>query len=225
MSSVVLSYGGVERYYMRSEELRAPQTAYGSEAHDTANIMTTVIIPYHGNQHGLSQLLVALQPQLHPDDDIYIVDMTKDLSGVKLAALYGSTRCYIFVESAPLIDDKEAIQRGIESMKENRQESALIITPRCVITNTFIANMKKALKMCNHCTLVPRHLDILPGHEKMDANFNWYGSSQTKIAEVKTEEEFRELTDQCKLIRNLPEDEGEHSLGVVLNEEIVVLPK
>lgn len=187
--------------------------------------MTTVIIPYQGNQHGLSQLLVSLQPQLHPDDDIYIIDMTKDLSGVKLAALYGSTRCYIFVEAAKDIDTKEAISRGIESMKENKQESAIIISDRCVITNTFVANMKKALKMCNHCTLVPNHSDILPGNEKMDANFVWYGSSQTKIIDVDSEEMFREVTDQCKIIRNLPEESGEHSLGIVMNETIVVLPK
>jgi len=195
------------------------------EAKPHTKIMMTVIIPYQGNKHGLSQLLVSLQPQLHPDDDIYIIDMTKDLSGVKIAALYGSTRCFIFVETAPDIDTKEAIQRGIESMKENKQECGLVITERCVITNTFVANMKKALKVCNHCTLVPNHSDVLPGDEKMDANFNWYGSSQTRILDVNMEEMFRELTDQCKLIRNLPEDEGEHSLGVVANETIVVLPK
>lgn len=184
--------------------------------------MTTVIIPYTGNKHGLSQLLVALQPQLHPDDDIYIVDMTKDLSGVKIAALYGSSRCHIFVETAPTIETKEAISRGLENMKQNEQESALVITDRCVITNTFVANMKKALKVCNHCTLVPAFLDT--PYEKMDANFNWYGSSQAKVVDADPFEHTLILS-QCKLIRNLPEDEGEHSLGVVENETIVVLPE
>jgi hypothetical protein len=33
------------------------------------------------------------------------------------------------------------------------------------------------------------------------------------------------ILSQCKLIRNLPEEEGEHSLGVVANETIVVLPE
>lgn len=184
----------------------------------------TIIIPYTGIEHGLSQLLVALQPQLHPDDDIYIIDMSKDLSGLKLAGLYGSTRCYIFVEKAHEIDFNEAVARGVQNMKENKQESALVISERCVITNTFVANMKKALKVCNHCTLFPAHLDVLPGDDRMDANFNWYGSSQTRILEVENEEMFRELTDQCKLIRNLPDGEGNHSAGVVANEQIVVLP-
>lgn len=184
--------------------------------------MITIIIPYTGNEHGLSQLLVALQPQLHPDDDIYIVDTTKDLSGLKLAGLYGSTRCYIFVEKAEGIDFSEAVRRGVQNMKENKQESALIITPRCVITNTFIANMKRALKVCNHCTLVPSHLEVLG--DRMDANFSWYGSSQTQIEDATDIGEHQFILSQCKLIRNLPDGKGEHTLGVVTNETIAILP-
>jgi hypothetical protein len=183
----------------------------------------TIIIPYTGLEHGLSQLLVALQPQLHPDDDIYIVDMSKDLSGLKLAGLYGSTRCYIFVEKAPGITFTEAVARGVENMKGNKQESALVLTERCVITNTFVANMKKALKVCNHCTLVPRHLEVL--EDRMDANFGWYGSSQIKIEEVDDYTDHIQILEQCKLIRNLPDGEGDHTLGVVANETIVILPR
>ena len=183
----------------------------------------TIIIPYTGIEHGLSQLLVALQPQLHPDDDIYIVDTTQNLSGLKLAGLYGSTRCYIFVEKAPGATFDEAVRYGIENMKGNKQESGLVLTERCVITNTFIANMKKALKACNHCTLIPKHLEVI--EDRMDNNFNWYGSSQIKIEEVKDISEHQLVLSQCKLIRNLPDGEGDHSLGVVSNETIVILPE
>lgn len=179
----------------------------------------TTLIYYTGIEHGLSQLLVALQPQLHPDDDIYIIDTTKDLSGLKIAGLYGSTRCYIFVEKAPGIDFQEAVKRGVQNMKENKQDSALVLTDRCVITTTFVANMKRALKKCNHCTLFPAHMDVLG--DRMDANFSWYGSSQTTIEDV---EDLSEVTKQCKLIRNLPDGEGEHSAGLVTNETIAVLP-
>lgn len=175
----------------------------------------TIIIPYTGNQHGLSQLLVALQPQLHPDDDIYIIDTTKDLSGVKLGALYGSTRCFVFVETAPGISFEEAVERGIESMRQNKQEGALVITPRCVITSTFIANMKKAAKLCNHYILYPQFLHAL--HEIMDANFAWYGSSQTKIVEV----DSSETDPQCYYQRN---GVNQGTIGVVENETIAVLP-
>lgn len=183
----------------------------------------TIIIPYTGKQHGLSQLLVALQPQLHPDDDIYIVDMSKDLSGLKLAGLYGSTRCYIFVEKAPGIGFVEAVRYGVENMKGNKQDSALVLTERCVITNTFVANMKKALKACNHCTLVPKYMEVL--EDRMDANFNWYGSSQVKIEEVDDYGDHADILGECKLIRNLPDGEGDHTLGVVANETITLLPE
>lgn len=174
----------------------------------------TIIIPYSGTQHGLSQLLVSLQPQLHSDDDIYIIDQSKDRSGFELAALYGSSRSYIFVEPAK-VDMATAIEYGLESMKQNNQEGAIIITERCIISNTFISNMKRAAKSCNHYTLFPRHIDLIHGY--MDSNFIWYGSPEVSLGEFN----LKSVTDQCRYVRNKDGD----SAALVLNETIAVLPK
>lgn len=178
----------------------------------------TIIIPYTGKKHGLSQLLVSLQPQLHPDDDIYIIDMTPDRSGLEIATLYGSSRCFIFVEPAK-VDMDTAIKYGIENMKQNKQEGAIILTERCVISNTFVSNMKKAAKTCNHCTLFPLHLDMV--HGSMDTNFGWYGVTQTQIDDSVNP---KEVTDQCRYIRNDSDGHIVHSAGLVRNETIAVLP-
>lgn len=130
--------------------------------------MITVTIPYEGNKMGLAQLLVSLQPQLHPDDDIYIVDFSQDKSALQIAKLYGSTRCYIMVEPT----DKtfiEALGFGLQSMKENKQKGVLILETELVIPTTFIANLKKSIKADYELFL----LDISDSTE-MDPNFKWF---------------------------------------------------
>lgn len=135
--------------------------------------MLTVIIPYTNNEPGLAQLLVSIQPQLHPEDDIYILDMSKDRSGVKMAKTYGSSRCYIFVETFNKDTiTEDAIAFGFQSMKENKQEGALIIEPNIIIPVTFIANLKKAIKL-GHDVLFFKQ-SITPKDERMDANFKWF---------------------------------------------------
>ena len=131
--------------------------------------MITVIIPYEGNKVLFSQLLVSIQPQLHPDDDIYIVDTTKNQEGVKLAKLLGSTRSFIFVEVAPEKSEIEALKYGFQNMKENKQEGALILPADCVISSTLVANFKKAKKtqydmLFCRCSVV----------DQMASNFKWF---------------------------------------------------
>lgn len=190
--------------------------------------MLTCVIPYVGNQHGLSQLLVSLQPQLHPDDDIYVVDMSKDLSGLRLAGLYGSTRCYIFVEKAFGIDADDAIRRGFENMKENKQDGILAISDRCVISSTFVANIKKALKVCNHYRFVPNCLEVVPGSDRMNANFSWYGGSQTKIVNSGKLDAPYWNASFCEVIRSTIGDNLDNRFDsyplLVANETVMVLP-
>lgn len=149
--------------------------------------MITVVIPYSGYKIGLAQLLVSLQPQLHPDDDIYIVDMSLERSAKNIVLAYGSSRCYIFVE--PTTErGASAVLFGLQSMKENRQEGALIIEETCIISTTFIANLKKAVQWKDKNNkgfgfLVPK-IVTMP-HMVMDANFKWFGAPTQKVSPLK----------------------------------------
>jgi hypothetical protein len=148
--------------------------------------MITVIIPYMGNKVGLTQLLVSLQPQLHPDDDIYVVDSSLDRSAVKLVKAYGANRCYIFVEVTDKIG-RDAIQYGLQSMKENKQDGALILAENSVISSTFIANLKKAAAHKEWGILIPAVSEVIDGI--MDANFKWFCPPTTEIKLVNENEE------------------------------------
>lgn len=143
--------------------------------------MLTVIIPYQGNKPALAQLLVSLQPQLHPDDDIYVIDESSERSAVELVKRYGSTRCYIFVEPTEK-RGSEAIMFGLQSMKENKQGGALIMPEGAVIPTTFIANLKKVIKQGFDYIVFDEHYV-----EEMDPDFKWYTPSpQVKKYEQQT---------------------------------------
>lgn len=153
-----------------------------SEAKPLYSIMT-IIIPYKGEQMGLCQLLVSLQPQLHPDDDIYILDLSRTKTAKELVLKYGSTRCYIMVEPTdkPISD---AVKFGLQSMKENKQEGALLLLPNSVVSTTFIANLKRAASHDDWDVLVPR----VSFHERMDANFTWFCPPTTTITRIPKDE-------------------------------------
>lgn len=131
--------------------------------------MITAIIPYHGIPHNLSSLLVNLQPQLHPSDDIYIIDSSPDKSGVEIARIYGTTRCYVFVE----VSDREGLQAvkyGYESMRDNNQSGALVIPSNALISATFIQNLKKAITESYDVF----YFKEVPIQGFVDPNFLWY---------------------------------------------------
>lgn len=181
----------------------------------------TVIIPYTGNQPGLAQLLVSLQPQLHPDDDIYIIDMSKEKSAKTIALWYGSTRCYIFVEPT----DKpwvQSIEYGLESMRQNKQNGALIISPQCVVSTTFIANLKKATQT-GYDLLYPDTHELFHGQDtRMDSEFKWFGKPMPEIREIKNEEEFKELSNAVYYMTATPSRLVR--TGLFVNEMVVILP-
>ena len=128
--------------------------------------MITVAIVYRGNHSALSQLLVGLQPQLHPNDDIYIFDLSRDRSAIRVAKRYGSTRCYLFVEL--MSTQSKIFDFAIQSMSDNKQDGVLFLPSTSVISNTFVANLKKASK----------DYDVLFFNssfvEDMDPNFKWF---------------------------------------------------
>lgn len=75
--------------------------------------MTSVVIPYHSNAHGLAVTLVALQSQLVPPDSIVVIDTSKDGSGLALCRRYATHDVPIVVESAK-VGIYEAWNKGIE---------------------------------------------------------------------------------------------------------------
>lgn len=146
--------------------------------------MITVVIPYKGEEAQLSALLVSLQPQLHPDDDIYIIDKTPERSGLKIASLYGTTRCIIFVDTNNSFDREQAENAGFENCVQNKQEGALVLSPNLMISQTFVSNLKKAIRMKGelHHIIIPK-LVSLP-YPKMSSEFIWFALPTQELKTV-----------------------------------------
>lgn len=136
----------------------------------------TVFIHYQGSPN-FPVLLVQLQPQLSEDDDIYIVDSSPNREGLRLAKLYGSTRCYIFVEVGKY-DWKDAWEFALQNMKENKQEGLLHLSEDLVISSTFISNMKKAAK--SEFKIIYPIIWGIP-YSKFPPDFRWYNSPKPVV--------------------------------------------
>lgn len=130
--------------------------------------MITCVIPFTGNKEGLIQLLVSLQPQLHPSDDIYIIDSSPDCSGLRIATTYGSTRCFIFVETGKYTWE-EAVRFGDQSARENKQ-IPIYLNESYIISATLIQNLKRAIKNKEK----PLWRVIETPYMRIPANFQWY---------------------------------------------------
>jgi hypothetical protein len=180
-----------------------------------------VIIPYKGNQTGLAQLLVAIQPQLQHDDDIYILDMSKDNSALRTAKLYGSTRCYILVEPTNQPYEK-AVEYGLEYMKKNKHQGALVISDRCVISNTLIANLKRATKNNKWTKLYIDMYEVLRGIDMLDPNFVWFNTPETMVSDNPFDEGLHSGHEHCYYINATPSNLN--GVGLLTNEKVCVLP-
>lgn len=139
--------------------------------------MLTVVIPFKSNPTNLAVLLAQLQPQLHPNDDIYIVDSSLKKDGLKIAALYGTTRSYIFVEPTKY---ENALEFGIQSMVENNQEAILFLKEDAFISATFVSNMKKTLD--SPFQIISPRVYKNP-YPKMDPNFKLYNPVGSDLVE------------------------------------------
>lgn len=188
----------------------------------------TVVVHYTGNEKGLVALLVNLQPQLAPLDDIYIVDSTEEHSGLKLATLYGTTRCYIFVE-VNLYTFEDALSAGFQSCMENSQDGALILSESTILPQTFISNLKKAIKISNgeYGVLVPQV--IKSPYDRMDSNFQWFNPATDKLVKVNPTI-YNYLTPGCAYVSKetlaleKEEDRANIKVGIFGNERVLVLP-
>lgn len=177
--------------------------------------MLTICIPFVKDPINFAVLLATLQPQLHPDDDIYILDTSPDKMALKIVAIYGTTRCYNFVELAPY---EKSLQYGIQSMVENKQQGLVFLSEDCFISSTFIFNMKQLIHS-NYELVSPRVYEN-PYH-KMDPNFKYY--NPTKPTEVVPAENF---SSHCFFINNrqFAKDEvPEKTYGLLQNEYVLVM--
>lgn len=129
----------------------------------------TTLIHYKGSPN-LPVLLTQLQPQLSENDDIYIVDSTPTRNALKIAKLYGSTRCYTFVEVGDYTQD-QAVEFARQSAIENKQSGLLVINENAIISSTFIGNLKRTFDL-NFSTIQPQILKTI--YPQMPAEFKWY---------------------------------------------------
>lgn len=172
-------------------------------------LMLTVTIAYKSNPLNLAVLLAQLQPQLHPDDDIYIIDSSPKKDALKLAALYGTTRCYIFVEPTKY---ENSLQYGIQSMVDNNQEAMLFLREDCFISSTFIANIKKTID--SPFQIISPRVYHNP-YAKMDSNFKLYNSSDLDL------QESDDFNASCFLLTR----QSKRSYGLLNNEYVAVNQK
>jgi hypothetical protein len=156
-------------------------------------------------------LLSTIQPQLHPDDDLYIIDCSPDKLGLKIATIYGTTRCYIFVEPTTY---ENSLRFGIQSMVENKQQALIFLSEDCFISSTFIFNMKKFIK--SHYEIGSPRVFENPYH-KMDTNFKYYNPTSGKITSAEN------FSSQCFIINNKPLPPRKKEYGFLEDEYVLVM--
>lgn len=167
------------------------------------------IFIYHRGSENLKVLLTQLQSQLSQSDDIYIYDPTPKRSGLTIARLYGSSKCYIFVEVGNL-SYIEALQTGWQSCRENSQDGLLVIDENCVISNTLIPNIKKASESFD----IISPIVIKTPYPQMPSEFKWHNQFGLPVIEIDT---FSRLLYYEKLTKNA-------KLGLLTSETAVILP-
>jgi thymidine kinase len=130
----------------------------------------TVLVYYQKNKVNLAVLITRLQTELSTSDDIYVVDTSKDRSGLEIARLYGTSRNHIFIEVGDYTFP-EAVKFATQSMNENKQGKLLILDENAFISQTLIQNVKRA----QNYNLIPI-TKRLP-YDRMDPNFKLFNAS------------------------------------------------
>lgn len=169
--------------------------------------MITCLIRYKQSPLNFSVLLSQLQPQLHPDDDIFIFDESPNRLGLRLSLMYGTNRSYINVETSP---HKNYLKSGLESMNKNNQQALIVLNENCFVSSTFIPNMKKAITT-NYEIVSP--VVNFNEHYKMDSNFKFYNQQELLI------EDADDFSPECFMITR----DGDRKYGTLLNEYLTVL--
>ena len=173
--------------------------------------MITVVIPFIKDPINFAVLLSTIQPQLHPDDDLYIIDTSPDKLALQVVVRYGTTRCYIFVEPTTY---ENSLKFGIESMVENKQQALIFLSEDCFISTTFISNMKKLIK--THYEIASPVVYENPYH-KMDNNFKFFNPIKAKISDADN------FSHHCFIINNHPQQPTKETYGLLENEYVLVM--
>lgn len=169
--------------------------------------MVTCLIRYKSSPLNFVSLLTSLQPQLHPDDDIFIFDESPDRLGLRLSLMYGTVRSYIYVETSP---HKNYLQSGLLSMNKNKQQALIVLNENCFVSSTFASNMKKAITT-DYEIVCPKI--VYNEHYKMDTNFKFYNPQELLI------EDADEFNPECFMISR----DGDRKYGTLLNEYVSIL--
>lgn len=171
----------------------------------------TIFIQVKDNPQNFAILLVQLQPLLSESDDIYIVDSSPNREAVRLSKLYGSTRCYIFVEVGNYTWEK-AYTFAWQNMMENSQEGILCISEDAVISQTFISNMKKAAKLGK--VICPMILET--PYPQLPNNFKWYNPPVKQLKPG--------VTTSLSCFYKSADAKQDKIVGILEEEIVVVLP-
>lgn len=170
----------------------------------------TVFIHYTNNPINFAQLLVSLQRQLKGNDDIYIVDSSKNREGFRLSKLYGSTRSFIFIEVGKYTYE-EALQFGIQSQLENDQEGFVVLPENAVISDTFISNVRRVIK--SGASTASPIVEEVP-YPLFPNHFTWYNSIFRKLVSGK-------ISNKVFVMSSKPKHK---KVGVFAEETVLLLP-
>lgn len=170
-----------------------------------------VSIYYTGSPH-LRVLLTQLQPQLDDNSDIYITDVTKDRSGVKIASLYGSSRCYIFVEVGNYTR-QQATKFALESAIDNKHDSLLIINENSLISATFVANLRRYDTPDNPFSIISPVV-IRPVYPQLPSNFKWFNPTDENLRETD------KYSPNCYLRRL---NKKKEKVGLLVSETVILI--
>jgi len=137
-------------------------------------------IPYYSNKAGLAYLLGTLQPQMDENDILYIVDDSPDKSGIEIAKMYAGSRTVVLCETT----GGKGIYNGwnaiLESMLEHKKDGAFILNDDVVLSQTCIANIKRADKMTDDVALITKTPTREWNSKQFDPNFTWFNPAVKK---------------------------------------------
>jgi hypothetical protein len=116
-------------------------------------------------------LLTQLQPQLDQKDDIYILDVSKQRDALKIAKLYGSSRCLILVEPGNYTTE-EGLKYAEEFANKNGHKQMMFLPDNSVISTTLIPNFKRGIKLAE----MHKPQIIESPYPNMPSEFRWYNA-------------------------------------------------
>jgi GT2 family glycosyltransferase len=143
--------------------------------------MTSVVVPYSSNQHGLAVTLTGLQSQLVPPDLIVVVDTSADRSGLAIARRYRTHNVPIVVEHAQ-VPIYAAWNKGIAL--SGAGADVIVVNDDLLLPQNFVAIMTTVRRDVPAFVIVPR--TPAKGHRAptVTAPFAWYAGGEPRLISV-----------------------------------------